>query len=665
MKIVENGNACCSINIPGNHYKVELFAAKEMKKYLKKISGADFEIKKGIPEDSPAIVIAERNHLNEKKEMTDESVMRFIEDGKLFLVGADTRATLLCVYDFFHKELGCIFAQPGIEYIPEKKTIEIEYNYFYYHQPFLNSRYMISSGDIKLIDWCAKAMMSHSALPEQKKTPEFQREREIISEKAAEIMLKESIEKRGEKFLSVGLHVFETIMPPSKYFEEHPEYFAYDPSIKPDALHRVKDGRNSYGICWTHPEVKKIFIEYLLNFFKKYPFIKRLTFFPNDGQGPCFCPNCRKIEEPWIGKTTKQLQYTKNYALFSADIAKEIAKHFPDVRLEIGSYDGHTELPDDFDQVLPENIDVIFCIYERKWDRSLDNPPSDEELRRTLAQTTVSSYEKDAIKYTIYPEFFKKWAKHIKGNMRYYDYLTSTLGSMGMLFPVSRESIRTIRFLKKLGFYGYGSQWFNSKTIWTSYGLSLYVTSAASWDENVKWEDAAFEYCLALYQKAAQPMFEYYKTLEDAALNVRFGMGIPEILQIFDQKTYSICKEKLDQAYKIADSNTVKKRIRDQKVLLEFGYLFWQTREIEKKIEEALKKDNLDDCFLLLAEHAKIDHKIQKLFNYPLLSNYKKWRGILYRHILGSHSDKRGLIHVINLLKNATNAKFDNLWYKD
>ena len=665
MKIVENGKAFCSIHIPENFYTVELFAAKQLAKYLKKVSGADFRILKGIPESTPAIVLAEKNHLEEKRVMADESVMRFVDGQKLFLVGADTRAVLLCVYDFLHRDIGCIFAQTKIEYIPEKKTIEIKDDYFYYHQPFMNSRYILSHGDIYFIDWCAKVMMSHSVVPSEIKTPEFQREREIISSDAAEIMLKESIEKRGEKGLSIGLHVFETIMPPSKYFEQHPEYFAFDPDQKPDALHRIKNGRNSYGICWTHPEVKKIFIDYLLDFFKKYPYIKRLTFFPNDGQGPCFCDNCRKIEEPWTGRTTKQLQYTKNYVLFSADIAGAIAKHFPDVRLEIGSYDGHTELPDDFDQILPENIDVIFCIYERKWDRALDNPPSDEELRRTLAQTTISSYEKDAIKYTIYPEIFQKWKKHIKGNMRYYDYLTSTLGSMGMLFPVSRETIRTIKFLKKSGFYGYGSQWFNSKTIWTSYGLSLYVTSWAAWDENVKWEDAAFEYCLALYQKAAQPMFDYYKTLEDSAINVRFGMGIPEILQIFDRKTYSICREKLEKAFRIADSNTVKKRIRDQKVLLEFGYLFWQTREIEKKIEEALSRDNLDECFLLLAEHARIDHRIQKLFNYPLLSNYKKWRGILYRHILGSQTDKRGLIHVINLLKNATNAKFENLWYKD
>ncbi|MGC9065309.1 MAG: hypothetical protein ACP5JO_01600 [Candidatus Ratteibacteria bacterium] len=116
---------------------------------------------------------------------------------------------------------------------------------------------------------------------------------------------------------------------------------------------------------------------------------------------------------------------------------------------------------------------------------------------------------------------------------------------------------------------------------------------------------------------------------------------------------------------KLATSGKIKKRIKDQKVLLEFGHLFWQTREIEKKIEYYLKQDNIDACFTLVAQHAKIDDRIQKLFNSPLLSTYKTWRGILYRHILGSTDDRRGLIHVIKLLKDATNLRFHNLWYKD
>lgn len=666
MKIVENGIPLCGIFVPENPSQVELHSAKQLQKYLRKISGATFSTKTGFPPKGPAICIAERNHVDfeQAKNMAPESIIRLVDNERLFLIGGDARGVIVGVYDFLHK-LGCIFAQPEIEFIVEKSTIEISEK-FYYHEPFMETRYVLGGGNMKMFDWCAKVGMSHSPQPQLRETPEFQGEKELLSEEVARLWAKQAIELRGEKGIFVGGHVCESIMPPSKYFDQHPEYFAYNPEQKPDALHKMKNGRDSFGICWTHPEVKKIFIRYFLDFFRKFPYVKRFTFFPNDGQPPCFCDNCIKIEKPWQGITTKQLQYTKNYVLFASDIAKEIAKEFPDVIIEVGSYDGHTELPEDFSEQLPENLGVIFCIYERKWDRALDDPPTEEELKKTLAQTTVSSYEKDAIKYTIYPEIFRKWKKHIRGPIRYYDYLTSTLGSMAMLFPVSAGSIRTIRFLKQQGFEGYGTQWFDSPAIWASYGLSLYVTSLAMWDRNATWEELSKEYCLALFRNAAKPMFEYYEILENSARNVRFGMGIPEILQVFDNYTYQQCKQKIKQALEMAGSNKrIRKRIKDQLVLLEFGHLFWLTREIEKEIEMYLKQDRIDECFLLVSRHAKIDNRIQKLFNYPLLSVYKKWRGILYRHILGSISDRRGLLYAIQLLKDATNAKFHNLWYKE
>lgn len=666
MKIVENRTPCCNIHIPAKPSSVEIHSAKELQKYLKKISGAKLKIVRSFPDCGPAICIAERQHVDfeQTKMMKPESVMRIFDKGRMFLIGGDARGTLLGIYDFLVKQLGCIFAQPDVEYIPVKENIEISEE-FYYHQPFIKIRYIIGGGDMKLVDWCAKVGMSHSVIPQSDKTPEFQGERELLSEEIARFWVEQAIQLRGESGLCVGGHACESIMPPSKYFQQHPEYFAYNPEQKPDALHMVKNGRDSFGICWTHPEVKKIFIDYFLNFFRKHPYVKRFTFFPNDGQGPCFCDSCMKVEKPWKGKVAHQLQYTKNYVLFASDIAKAVAKEFPDVRIEVGSYSGHTELPDDFDEKLPENLDVLFCIFERKWDRALDDPPSDEELRKTLAETTVSSYERDAKKYTIYPEIFRKWRKHITGSFRYYDYLTSTLGSMGMLFPVSKGAVRTIKFLKQEGFDGYGSQWFNAPLMWASYGLSLYVTSRAMWDGDFTWEQFAQEYCRAMFGESEKPMFEYYQTLENSARNVRFGMGIPEILQIFDPDTYSMCKKYLNQAMSIAKTSKIRKRIKNQMVLLEFGHLFWKTRQVEKKIESLLKQGRIDDCFLLVAEHAKIDHKIQKLFNDPLLAWCKQWRGMLYRHILGSVSDKRGIVHITELLKDATNAKFQNLWYKD
>lgn len=672
MIIAENGTAKCSIYVPEKPEQVEIHSAGELKKYLKRISGAIFSIVRGIPDEGPAIIVANISNLPIKshRDMAKESIMRFFDNGRFFLAGADERGTLIGVYAFLRDNLGCIFAQPYSpdEYIPQQATIKISEDE-YYHEPFLPVRYLIGGGDIQTLDWCAKAGMSFAGTPSfggsssSDKVPEYAGEKPLLTEEQAKMWFKEAVVLRGEPGISIGGHLCEAIMPPSKYFDEHPEYFAYNPTQKPDALRRIKDGRDSFGICWTHPEVKRIFKEYVLDFFQKYPFVSRFTFFPNDGQVPCFCENCCKIEKPWQGTTF--IQYTKNYVLFSAEIARAVAERFPGVRFEIGSYASHSELPVDFNEHLPENLDVLFCIFERKWDRGLDDPPTDEELRRTLPLSPISSYENDAWKYTKYPKLFIHWRKYIKGEFRYYDYLTSTFGSMGMLFPVSRGSIRTIHYLKSLGFVGYGSQWFNSHLHWASYGLSLYVTARAMWDKNASWDNLVAEYCRGFYENSAAPMVKYFRTLEDSAYKVRFGMGIPEILQVFDSDTCEKCSEFLSLAKSSATTSKIKRRIRDQEDLLEFGRLFWQTRIIEKEIEKDIQKGQIDDTFRLFVEHAKIDNDIVKLFNRPLLRFGKLCRGLLYRHIMGSKSDKRGILRAVELMKDMTNAQNRNLWYRE
>jgi len=617
-----------------------------LKKYLRKMSGAHFAIARGIPDVGPGIVVAEIAHtpLAGERQMVGESILRTVDKRRLFLAGADPRGTLIGVYAFLRDQLGCIFPQPRAadEFIPTRTTIEVGEE-TYYHEPFLPLRYIIQGGSLDIVDWAAKTGMSFAGPPN--------------------LWEYESAIRRGEPGISIFSHACESIMPPSQYFDEHPEYFAYNPTQQTNAQRTVKDGRDSFGICWTHPEVNRIFQEYFLDFFARHPYVTRYTFFPNDGQPPCYCDTCRKVEDPWKGFNNNTPQYTKNYLLFTARIAKAVAEKFPSVRLEVGSYSGHADFPEDFSEELPENIDVLFCIIERKWDRALDDPPTEEELRSTLAQTTVSSYKTDAWRYTRYHDVFARWRKHMKGQFRYYDYLTSTFASCGMPFPVSRAACRTIRYLKTQGFSGYGSQWRDTPLIWASYGLSLYVTGRMMWDGNAQWDDLAREYCRGFFETAAEPMLRYFTTLEDAAHQVRFGLGIPEILQVFDRQTYETCRQLLREATSAAASAKVKRRIRDQKTLLEFGHLFWLTRQLELRIEAALKEDRLDDTYGLLAEHLKIDDRIQQLFDCPLLKWGKENRGLLHRHLMGSCADHRGILHVVKGMKNATNARARFLWY--
>jgi hypothetical protein len=669
LRICENGTAKCSIYVPKTPTPAEMYAASELTRYLKKVSGATFKIVRGIPDAGPAVVVADIVHtpLAGTRTMAKESILRVVDNERLFLVGSDPRGTLIGVYDFLRQEVGCIFPQlkPADEYIPSTATIDVSEKE-YYHEPFLPWRYFIMNGNIDMMNWSAKVGTSFGGPQfDNNADLDWQGENALLREGQGERWAHEAVTLRGESGVWIWAHASELIMPPSKYFDAHPEYYAYNPTQSSNAIRRVNEaGRDSFGVCWTHPEVIRIFTQFFIDFFTEHPYVNRFTFFPNDGQPSCLCDNCLKVEKPWKGKTADNLQYTKNYLLFTAKIARVVAEKFPHIRMEVGSYGSHTELPDNFSEDLPENLDVQFCVFERKWDRALDDPPTDEELRETLAKALISSYEKDALKYTRYHEVFDKWRKPVKGQFDYYDYLTSTFASCGMPFPVSMAACRTIHYLKSQGFSGYGTQWFNAEVMWASYGLSMYTTARTMWDGDAKWEDLANEYCRGFFEAAAKPMFKYFKTLEDSAHLVRFGMGIPEILQVFDAKTYETCRQLLREATSSGVPAKVKRRIGDQETLLEFGHLFWLTRQVEMKVEEAVKEDRLDDTFALFSEHLKIDVRIQKLFSKPLLKRWKGNDGVIYRHIMGDLADNRGILHVVKLMKNATNKKNRDMWYE-
>ena len=168
MKICENGVAKCSIHVPAKPTEAELHAAKELAKYLKKMSGASFKIARGIPDSGPAVIVSDLAHTSfaGTRRMAPESILRLTDGGRLFLVGADPRGTLIGVYDFLRDELGCVFPQQRAsdEYIPKKPTIEVSGSE-YYHEPFLPWRYFVGGGRLQMLDWAAKVGMSCGGPP--------------------------------------------------------------------------------------------------------------------------------------------------------------------------------------------------------------------------------------------------------------------------------------------------------------------------------------------------------------------------------------------------------------------------------------------------------------------------------------------------------------------
>lgn len=141
MKIIENGRVVCGIAMPGNPTPREEFAASELISYIKKISGAEFEITDqyenkiiiGEPYKNPYAKEILTQEQFEQLVPGPEGFMIYAKGNHLLLAGSSKnanemeRGTVYCIYEFLEKFLGCslsAFSKAGVEageYISEQK----------------------------------------------------------------------------------------------------------------------------------------------------------------------------------------------------------------------------------------------------------------------------------------------------------------------------------------------------------------------------------------------------------------------------------------------------------------------------------------------------------------------------------------------------------------
>jgi hypothetical protein len=127
----------------------------------------------------------------------------------------------------------------------------------------------------------------------------------------------------GGKFVyQPFVHSFHLIVPPEKYFAEHPEYFAL-----------VNGERRAVRaqLCLTNPEVLRIAVETVLGWIAQYPDAAILSVSPNDADGPCECANCRRVEEEEGAHSGPLLRFVNA-------VAAEVARKHPDKLIDTLAY---------------------------------------------------------------------------------------------------------------------------------------------------------------------------------------------------------------------------------------------------------------------------------------------------------------------------------------
>ncbi|MCL2099107.1 MAG: DUF4838 domain-containing protein [Oscillospiraceae bacterium] len=269
LKLCESWYTDYRIIIPKDYDDAVCYAAGELTLFLFKTANTAFTIgfddseKKGRE-----IILGEtarepEGFIERAALKNDGFVIKTNGGGDIFISGRSGRGTLYGVYSFLEDYIGIKFISYDYDYIPSLDKIELpekindtqippfEYRDVYYRE-------FIGNPDFSAKRKCNGA---HTALSK----------------------------KHGGRFNYAGfVHTFNAIVPPEKYFAEHPEYFS------------LFEGRriSEYTqLCLSNPDVLRIAIEYVKDILAENPDVNIISVSQNDWYNSCECELCRKTDE--------------------------------------------------------------------------------------------------------------------------------------------------------------------------------------------------------------------------------------------------------------------------------------------------------------------------------------------------------------------------------
>jgi hypothetical protein len=117
------------------------------------------------------------------------------------------------------------------------------------------------------------------------------------------------------------VHTHHALVPPDKYFKDHPEYFQVNSAGK----------RVPVQLCTTNPEVRKIATAAVLDVLKKNPHAEIVSVSKVDVQDVCHCPECTKLRSAEGSDMANQL-------LLVNEVAAAVEKQFPRVTVDTLAY---------------------------------------------------------------------------------------------------------------------------------------------------------------------------------------------------------------------------------------------------------------------------------------------------------------------------------------
>lgn len=483
LNFVKGGKSEYSIVLPESPSEVEKFAAVELQRYIRQISGAILPIDDVAAPHSVFIGIsfAKRYGINMSREKLgfDGYVIRSLGDS-LVLAGREERGTLYAVYSFLEK-IGCRWYAPnfdfygkwGGQYVPKMSTIILpaldivrKPDYAYRKEYVEEGWTHTVTADKELIDWIAKIGMNTLVYPLN-----YDGRGMVVWNKVRNSLIPE-LKKRGI-LVEVGGHGYQNFLPASKYFAQHPDWFGSWNGKRSATANVVFNTSNKAAV---HQ-----FTENIISYLKGHPEISIFDLWPPDGA-------------EWSNDSANLClgSPSDRQAILLNQVVPVIQKACPGVKVEFIAYAQYQNPPQDV-RIEPKDLLMDFC----PGGRSFAYPIWDKNV------PTNATYESS----------LKKWFTRgaYKGQIGWYSYYTKYIWrSLPVVIPhlIQKE----MRYLHSLGVVGIGC--FSEPGNWFTYELNHYTIAEASWNSSVNVDSLIQDYARTEFGPAMKPVIRYFGIME-------------------------------------------------------------------------------------------------------------------------------------------------------
>ncbi len=513
LTLAQNGVSPYTIVIAAEAPAPDQTAAKELQSFVKQVTGAELPIAASAPAGRPRLVVGDGPafralcpETNLAKLGHDGIVIRTVGQD-LVLAGRAPRGTLYAVYSFLEDTVGCRWWTSTESTIPQRPTLTIPAQNVNY-APALRCREAFYKDAFQGVFAARCKFNGHF----EQVPPEY-----------------------GGHYRILGwCHTFDQLLPPAKYFADHPEWYSEIGG---------KRSADRTQLCLTNDAMRAELTKVALAWIRKEPTAGMISISQNDWHGRCECANCKAVEDEEGGASGPLIRFVNA-------VAEEIEQEFPDFLIETLAYQYTRQPPQ---RVKPRaNVVIRLCTIECSYIQPLAKGPQNEQFAKDIAA----------------------WSA-IAPNLYIWDYVTNFAN---FLLPqpnlrVLAPNIRTFVDNHTIGLFEQGDAY---STIGDFIRLRAWVLAHLEWDPSRDEQALIDEFLNGYYGAAGPPLRQYLDLLHDAAeqSGVYLRCYMNDTAGWLDLKTATAAQHLLDQAAAaVAGEPVLAKRVERETLPLQLVWL--------------------------------------------------------------------------------------------